>query len=259
MKIERISDSQIRCTLTKDDFAVRHLKISELAYGSDKARDLFSEVMQLANEQFGFDAEDSPLMVEAIPLNAECIVVIITKSDDPEELDTRFSQFGPSIEGEYDQEQDYDSADDENFQSTFNNILHSLQESTEQYKDSFGPGALGRTGKSRTATDKKASLEGDVPYRVFAFKTMREILQLAEATGNTYHGRNQLFRDDKNNYYLLLVYPEKDKEQGFLNFCSLLSEYGKMVNFGPATPQYLAEHKELLLPGEDALSKLANM
>ena len=29
-------------------------------------------------------------MIEAIPLNADCIVLIITKVEDPEELDTRF-------------------------------------------------------------------------------------------------------------------------------------------------------------------------
>ena len=38
-----------------------------------------------------------PLMIEAIPLNADCIVLIITKVEDPEELDTRFSRFAPSV------------------------------------------------------------------------------------------------------------------------------------------------------------------
>ncbi|MBP3577757.1 MAG: adaptor protein MecA, partial [Lachnospiraceae bacterium] len=41
MKIEKISDTQIRCTLSRQDLAERDLKISELAYGSDKAKDLF--------------------------------------------------------------------------------------------------------------------------------------------------------------------------------------------------------------------------
>lgn len=34
MKIEKINDNQIRCTLTRDDLAQRQLKLSELAYGS---------------------------------------------------------------------------------------------------------------------------------------------------------------------------------------------------------------------------------
>lgn len=37
--------------------------------------------------------EDIPLMIEAIPVSADCIVLIVTKVDDPEELDTRFSKF----------------------------------------------------------------------------------------------------------------------------------------------------------------------
>ena len=93
MKIEKVNDHQIRCTLTKADLADRELKISELAYGTEKAKSLFRDMMQQASYEFGFDAEDIPLMIEAIPLNSECIVLVITKVEDPEELDTRFSKF----------------------------------------------------------------------------------------------------------------------------------------------------------------------
>ena len=90
MKIEKVNDHQIRCTLTKSDLADRELKISELAYGTEKAKSLFRDMMQQASFEFGFDADDIPLMIEAIPLNSECIVLVITKVEDPEELDTRF-------------------------------------------------------------------------------------------------------------------------------------------------------------------------
>lgn len=90
MKIEKVNENQIRCTLTREDLASRELKISELAYGTEKAKSLFRDMMQQANFEFGFEAEDIPLMIEAIPLNADCIVLIITKVEDPEELDTRF-------------------------------------------------------------------------------------------------------------------------------------------------------------------------
>lgn len=90
MKIEKVNENQIRCTLTREDLASRELKISELAYGTEKAKSLFRDMMQQANFEFGFEAEDIPLMIEAIPLNADCIVLIITKVEDPDELDTRF-------------------------------------------------------------------------------------------------------------------------------------------------------------------------
>ena len=46
MKIEKVNDHQIRCTLTKADLADRELKISELAYGTEKAKSLFRDMMQ---------------------------------------------------------------------------------------------------------------------------------------------------------------------------------------------------------------------
>ena len=55
-------------------------------------------MMQQASAKFGFEADDIPLMIEAIPLNADCIVLVITKVEDPEELDTRFSKFAPAME-----------------------------------------------------------------------------------------------------------------------------------------------------------------
>lgn len=104
MKIERLSENQIRCTLNKSDLASRQLKISELAYGSDKAKELFRDMMQQASHELGFEADDIPLMIEAIPVSSDCIVLIVTKVDDPEELDTRFSKFSPSS-----MDDDYDS------------------------------------------------------------------------------------------------------------------------------------------------------
>ena len=52
MKIEKINDNQIRCTLTRDDLAQRQLKLSELAYGSEKAKSLFRGMMQQAASEF---------------------------------------------------------------------------------------------------------------------------------------------------------------------------------------------------------------
>ena len=128
MKIEKVNENQIRCTLTREDLASRELKISELAYGTEKAKNLFRDMMQQANFEFGFEAEDIPLMIEAIPLNSECIVLIITKVEDPEELDTRFSRFAPSVtedDMEFDEETEQ-TADD------ITDLFRKIQENVKQ-------------------------------------------------------------------------------------------------------------------------------
>lgn len=93
MKIEKINENQIRCTLTKEDLIDRKIRLSELAYGSEKAKNLFRDMMQQAADDFGFEANNIPLMIEAIPVSSDSIILIITKVEDPEELDTRFSRF----------------------------------------------------------------------------------------------------------------------------------------------------------------------
>ena len=95
MKIEKINENQIRCTLTREDLETHQVNLKELAYGSEKAKKLFRDMMQQAQIQFGFEADNIPLMIEAIPVNLDSIILIITKVEDPDELDTRFSKFSP--------------------------------------------------------------------------------------------------------------------------------------------------------------------
>ena len=87
MKLERMNEQQIRCTITSEDLKARQIKISELAYGTDKARTLFRDMMIAAENELDFEAGDEPLMIEATPINSECIILTVTQADDPEELD----------------------------------------------------------------------------------------------------------------------------------------------------------------------------
>ena len=143
MKIEKISERQIRCTLSKKDLVDRELRLSELAYGTDKAKELFRELMQQASCELGFEADDIPLMIEAIPVSSECLVLVVTKVDDPEELDTRFSKFTDDAVGDYDcDEDDYDdvedSFDDDGVINCFGKI-DDLLDSSDVEEDSFMP------------------------------------------------------------------------------------------------------------------------
>ena len=108
MKIERLSENQIRCTLNKADLTEKQLKISELAYGTQKAKELFKDMMQQASVELGFEVDDTPLMIEAIPISPDCLVLIVTKVEDPEELDTRFSRFSKTSEYDIDEDDDND-------------------------------------------------------------------------------------------------------------------------------------------------------
>lgn len=94
MKIEKISDTQIKVTLNHSDLMDRDLKLSELAYGSQKAQALFKDMMAKANEEFGFETDNVPLMIEAVPLSTDSIMIVVTKVDDPLQIEQKLEAIG---------------------------------------------------------------------------------------------------------------------------------------------------------------------
>ena len=76
--------------------ANRHGMPDELAMQMPLIKNILRDMGISVIECPGFEADDIPLMVEAIPLSSESIMLIITKIEDPEELDTRFSRFSPA-------------------------------------------------------------------------------------------------------------------------------------------------------------------
>lgn len=241
MKIEKVSENQIRCTLTKEDLASRELQISELAYGTEKAKNLFRDMMQQANFEFGFEAEDIPLMIEAIPMNAECIVLIITKVEDPEELDTRFARFAPSVHEEMGEEEEASGGADEVL-----DLFRRLQGS-EELPSGDAPGA------------KPSSDAGDPPtMRMLKFSSLHLLLSAAATVSEGISGTSSLYKDAREDCYLLLLsHPQKDASD-FNRCCNILSEYGSFTKVTPSTPSYLEEHCETLLL-ENALQALAQI
>ena len=61
-----LTKNQFAARSPSSDSSMRNLNLGELAYGSEKARKLFREMIKKAEAEVGFEAEDIPLMVEAI-------------------------------------------------------------------------------------------------------------------------------------------------------------------------------------------------
>lgn len=242
MKIEKVNDNQIRCTLTKEDLASRHLKISELAYGSEKAKSLFRDMMQQANYEFGFEAEDMPLMIEAIPMNAECLVLVITKVEDPEELDTRFARFAPSVQDEMGENDEEEESEKE----TSDEIMDLFQKIQKQGAKLSGDVPPGMKNLKETAEN----------LRLFCFLELSALLSAAKTAGKI-NVTNNLYKDDKNNRYLLFMEGTESTES-FAKLSNHLSEYAALLPVSSSTPAYLTEHCSLML-SENALTKLAEI
>lgn len=242
MKIERISENQIRCTLSNFDLSVRNLNLTELAYGSDKARNLFREMIQRASNEVGFDAEDIPLMVEAIPMANESVMLIITKIEDPEELDTRFSKFS--------------QAEDED--DVWGHLASELLEGADSL--------LGRIEKaSKPSEEEKApETESDdakpsAPYlRIFQFPTLDLVCGAARETHIIFKGSSILYKNPVNGLYYLILDRDNSDERDFSRTCNILSEFGTRMKYDAPAAAYCAEHYEIIVK-ENALAVLADL
>lgn len=248
MKIEKVNEHQIRCTLTREDLADRELKISELAYGTEKAKSLFRDMMQQAAYECGFEAEDIPLMIEAIPLNAECIVLIITKVEDPEELDTRFSKFAPSVH-------DDDTEDHEDIMDAF---ADSADEMLDMLRKMGGQGKSNSLSAAEAGPSAKKTVSVPRTNRMFAFDSLYDVVRLSHITAPFYHGFNSLYKNESDGSYLLLINPSKLSAADFNKLCNICSEYGSPQHFSSAVESYLEEHCDPIIK-EKAIQSLASI
>lgn len=269
MKIEKVSENQIRCTLTREDLIDRQLKLSELAYGSEKAKSLFRDMMQQASYEFGFEAEDIPLMIEAIPLSSDCIILIITKVEDPEELDTRFSKFSPSVDEEdMGQETSYEPEGADVVLDLFQQITQKISEKAAELarNDDFVP--LPETLPSSKKKNPKKSdgirrVEEKHPEnqnltKVYIFRNYDSISRLAKVLQGYYKGVNSLYKNPRSGIYTMLINKSSHTPQEFNKVCNVFSEYGTSEKYLPTTAARLKEHEQLLI-ADHALQILAEI
>lgn len=240
MKIEKINDNQIRCTLTHADLVERQLHLSELAYGTEKAKSLFQDMMQQAAYEFGFEANDIPLMIEAIPASADSIVLIITKVEDPDELDARFSKFAPSpvLEGDSKTAENYDKLEGaETFLDLLEKVKEKMDSSTKEQK----------TSSSKESPKEKNPTPEEPAIRLFSFSNMEHVLRAVRLLNKLYTGSNTLYKDVAEDVYILALTKSEHSTKEFNRICNMLTEYGSLEKASPVMLAFLEEHCEVLI------------
>lgn len=245
MRIEKLNDNQIRCTLTKDDLANRQIKLSELAYGTEKTKELFRDMMQQAAVEFGFEADNIPLMIEAIPLPNECIVLIITKVEDPEELDTRFSKFAPGGEVSADETSELSGLLPEGA----DNVLDMFKKLIDRH--------LKENSETENPSADSAALATELDLtRLYFFPDLDTVISAAHVLKGYYRGYNSLYRLSRDGKYCLVIRKSGHSPEEFNKVSNILSEYGTSEKYSTASEAYLDEHEEAMVRKE-ALQKLA--
>ena len=215
MKIEKINERQIRCTLTRNDLASRQIDLTELAYGTEKSRQLFQEMMDQANEEVGFDVEDSPLIVEAIPLSPDSLMLLITKADNPDEMDPRFAKFAP---------------------------VSALDAYNSAAIPAVAPSTLEEASPQEAAS-------GNV-VRIFRFGSLDDVSIAARMLQDVYFGINSLYKDPDYHDYYLAVSKSGHSLDEFNRTCNILSEYSNRISGEIAVDGFMNEHFDIIVENQ---------
>ncbi len=268
MKIEKINDNQLRFTLTREDLASHEIKLSELAYGSEKAKMLFRDMMQQAAEDYGFEVNNAPLMIEAIPISSDSIILIVTKVDDPDELDGRFSRF--SLEDGPDKSQKASApkpeptgADDilnliAKISEAKKKIIQEtkkakearekgLDEDKDERKTKIASEILGPSTEELENSNLPGSDEIYKITRFFLFHDLSTVIRAAKAVDRTYQGPSSLYKNrEDGNYYLLIQKADTDPEL-FNRVCNIMTEYAGQIEYTDGMMEFFGEHMETIL------------
>ena len=287
MKLEKLSDTQIRCTLSKEDLSQRQLHLPELAYGSEKAKELFHDMMQQASIELGFEADNIPLMIEAIPISNDCLVLVVTKVEDPDELDTRFSRFSKiNVDDSFDE--DFSDIDDTDFEemdflddeddidmddeplpfspsSDFDNADSDASTSSKERSaiddalDLIAPFTQAIAQAKKEAMRKKKENRSSVQdCQYYSFQNFSQAAQLGAFLAPFFEGESSLYKDSfSNNYYMILRKTQSENDT-FHRACNIAADFGVRISASYATPAYFREHFETILE-ENAVEMLGEL
>ncbi len=244
MKIEKLSDTQLRFTLWKNDLDEADVKISDLAGArSGKADELLRNIMQRAREELDFDVEGASIMVEAMQVDQECIVFLVTKVDGEEQLDPKYEYV-------------------KKLQEAIKTDPDSLR---EKFGDVFVDRTRGNEEKYVENGSQKEQGSGSEPekrkipsYVLYSFSDLENVIKVAKMTSTFYDSDNSLYKTPDENKYYLMVTRNRNSEDEFNVAVKCLREFGVVCTINYGTKFFVEEHYDCIIK-DNALQMLSEM
>lgn len=246
MTIKRNSDNQITCTISANELAERKLCLGDLSYGSKHAKSLVSEIMKIAKEEIGFSSDNLPLVVEAIPMENDDVMFVITKAEYPEELDARFSRFTPADETEY------PPTDEISIDDTASNIFKHLETLANEISEEDVETEIDTSSKSENRKPKAP------PYMIYSFDSMEDLISLAKLISTELPLPSSIYKTGQGQGFHLLVSPGDSSAEKFKSICEVISEYSSKDRRLKGSDLLLKEHYKAVIE-KDALEVLSKL
>jgi adapter protein MecA 1/2 len=204
-------------------------------------------------------------MIEAIPLGTDSMILFVTKVEDPDMLDTRFSRFTASAGDE-----EYDEDDSEDANNLSIHVETNIDEGVDTPEDLLDAVKFAVRnaveGLARAVEVGQSSSENFIPLNesakrintdqptddkpkkattriaVFKFDKLDDVCNAATMAYSYSHTDNTLYKDTvKGNYYLVVSSGNLSTDR-FAKLSNILSEYGKRQRTTYISAAYYEEH-----------------
>ena len=185
-------------------------------------------------------------------MSADSIILIITKVEDPEELDTRFAKFSQGNSA--DDNSDLLSALSSVKPEGADDILNLFQKIRDTHK-----ALSSRAENSDTNQSADSESEEDLYVelkKIYGFHRLDDVIHAAHILQGSYNGVNSLYKDTSDDSYHLILSKSSHTPEEFNRICNMLSEYGTGLKYTAGNEAYLVEHGEAIVRNE-ALQKLS--
>lgn len=231
MKLEKLSENSIRCTIDRKEFETYKIKLGEIINGNGNAPKFFKEIIYKAHEQFGFEPNNFPLIIEATANIPDNIVFTITKVNTEEEMEKMKKIV---------------AMNQKKFQNNLLNNIHNVEDMDDLFQEI-------EDYKNNDVTDEGDEFEESV---IFMFSNVDNLITSAKQVDGIYKGVSDLYEIEGN--YVLLLDAELEDAESYQYSCDIISEYADDTLFSDLTQSIILEHFEPVIEG-DALTQLAKL
>lgn len=211
MRIEKLDDNKLKIMFNSQELEENNITVHSFLSGSNEAQKLFLAILDIANEEFGFDIKNCNISSEAISFENKDFVIFVTKS----------------------------LQNSENFEITNKSSHYNLLDFINQ--NNTKP-------LSSLSFLPPQNLEEDIDKIIYKFGNITEVFEFCEFVNSeiqTLTIENSLYKYN-DSFFIILNIEKLDVRKKKL-VISKLSEFKNYIYLSPLAYSKLIEHSTLIL------------
>lgn len=223
MIFEKLDDKTVRCILTEEDMIEHDVKIEDFFTNQEKTRDFLADVVRLAQDEVGYEANGDTLAMQVMPLPENRLAITFSEKAE-NAINHMIGNIKSALEtiknGDIDQ------------------MLESISEEYDMKQDK----------KEEKSSKKKGEKKGKKTFfRVFRFDNLEGVEQFCSTVPEDLNVKSQLYKDKKTECYYLVVEKGRLSVKNLEKVCFFATDFSTLVSTQESYIAYCKEHYKCII------------